>query len=62
MKPISFDLMNNKPILDINTLNYLWDYFWRKRYLLRKTKRDCMFFEEYTRIMDFIEYLVREEE
>ncbi|MCK9569039.1 hypothetical protein M0R72_08865 [Candidatus Pacearchaeota archaeon] len=31
MEPAIFDLMKDKPALDVPTLNWVWDSLWRRR-------------------------------
>ena len=33
----SFDLMKEKPSLDIPTLNFVWDWIWRKDFISKPT-------------------------
>lgn len=36
----NFDLMQNKPALDRDTLNYVWDALWRFNHSVRPTNNE----------------------
>jgi len=63
MKSINFELMKDKPKLDIPTLNYVWDILWRfKACNLRKNAKERALFAEYNRLLEFIENMASEED
>jgi len=37
---MSFDLMDHKPNLDRDTLNYVWDILWRKNFVSKLGNAD----------------------
>lgn len=57
-KTKKFDLMNHKPTLDRDTLNYVWDMLWRFNATAEGTNNDKRIrISERQRIMDLIEEL-----
>lgn len=63
MKSINFELMKDKPKLDIPTLNYVWDILWRfKACNLGKNEKQRALFAEYNRLLEFIENMASEED
>lgn len=64
MKPYvkkKFDLMKNKPVLDYDTLNYVWDIIWRFNYLNeQKNEQERGAYGEQQRILNYIQTLANE--
>mgnify|MGYP001237378367 CR=1 FL=1 len=59
---VNFELMKDKPKLDIPTLNYVWDMLWRfKACNLRKNAKERALFAEYERLMKHIKELAESE-
>lgn len=37
---MKFDLMHEKPVIDIPTINYIWDALWRINFCVKPTNAD----------------------
>ena len=60
-KPKRFDLMNDIPELDYDTLNYIWDILWRFNHATKPTNNDKRSrIDERERIMDILQRLADE--
>ena len=57
-KSVKFDLMKDKPLLDRDTLNYVWDVLWRFNYTTKPTNNNNRaIINERENIMQFIQQL-----
>ena len=58
-----FDLMKEKPALDIPTLNYVWDYLWRMNACnSRKNNEQRIRASEQESIMKMVQYFAEHKE
>ena len=57
----NFDLMKNKPLLNRDTLNYVWDVLWRLNATTECTNSDKRIrVNERERIMNYMQQLANE--